>query len=633
MALMVVDELVIACLHMLQASSSSPQERHFDFEESSDFLTSSLHQFYLYDIDNKYDSTQLRISSHIADKDWIMQSEGPPPEANSNTNGRRIASKRKRETPASRLAAARSSKSSTPNAYARRTPPRETPRQSSDTRDSNNATQQQDENNGNESPPRKLTRPGGGSRIAAANREAAERERKQREEAARLAVQGRVVASAEIVAEHYNAVPERGREWRSSESKIKGLRSLNNWIKSTLIQKFSRPENPVQTLKVLDMACGKGGDLGKWQKAPQVPGLYVGCDIASKSIEQAQDRYNEDSRRGGRFNRGPRMHAEFYVHDTFGRSLGDIKIIRDVGFNPNAGPGPAIIQGGMMSGGFDVVSMMFALHYSFETEELARGMLRNVAGALVKGGHFIGVMPNSDVISANVKALLAGEAPGKTPVEAPPATTDDDDWDPEKPASGDAASEDGEWDPEKPSDPQPATTEDDDDWDPEKPSEPVPTAAADGPPVAAATATPNGKAATPVDSSLPDIEWGNDIYKVRFPRLQTLTNKPLPRDGIFRPPFGWRYHYSLEEAVDAAEFVVPWEAFRALAEDYGLELQYRKGFRGVLEDETEDRELGMLAERMKVMSRDRSQGDDGLLVTKPELEAAYFYHAFCFRKT
>ncbi|SMQ46051.1 unnamed protein product [Zymoseptoria tritici ST99CH_3D7] len=564
-----------------------------------------------------------------------MPSEEPPSEASSTNTGRRISSKRKRETPASRLAAARSSKTSTPNAYARRTPPRDPPPRSSDNRDSNNSNGTHDENNGDNSPPRKLKRPGGGSRIAAANREAADRERKQREEAARQAVQGRVVATAEIVAEHYNAVPERGREWRSSESKIKGLRSLNNWIKSTLIQKFSKPENHVPDLKILDMACGKGGDLGKWQKAPQVPALYVGCDIASKSIEQAQDRFNEDSRRGARFNRGQRMHAEFYVHDTFGRSLGDIKIIRDVGFNPNAGPGPAIIQGGMMSGGFDVVSMMFALHYSFETEELARGMLKNVSGALVKGGHFIGVMPNSDVISANVKALLAGEAPGKTPDDAPTAAADDEDWDPEKPANGDAASEDGEWDPEKPSDAPAAgvaADDDDDDWDPEKPSDPTPAVATDAAPTEQGS-TPNGKPSTPVDASLPDIEWGNDIYKVRFPRLQTLTNKPLPRDGIFRPPFGWRYHYSLEEAVDAAEFVVPWEAFRALAEDYGLELQYRKGFRGVLEDESEDRELGILAERMKVLSRDRSQGDDGLLVTKPEREAAYFYHAFCFRKT
>lgn len=545
-----------------------------------------------------------------------------PDEAPSeNGNGiRRVAPKRKRETPASKLAAARSGKSNAPNAYARRSPPRDAPRlgPSSDEPTGARDTSPGRNENGDSSPPRKLKRPGGGSRIAQANREAAEKVRREREAAAKAAVQGRPMASAEIVADHYNAVPERGREWRSNESRIKGLRSLNNWIKSTLIQKFSMPEHPVQSLKVLDMACGKGGDLGKWRKAPQVPALYVGCDIASKSIEQAQDRYNEDNSRGSRFQRGPQMHAEFYVHDTFGKTLNDIKILRDVGFDPNAGPGPSVIQGGMASGGFDVVSMMFALHYSFETEKLAKGMLSNVAGALVKGGHFIGVMPNSDVISAQVKGLLAGEEPGKTPVDAANAA-DEDDWDPEKPADA----SDDDWDPEKPAD-APGS---DDDWDPEKPSEAsqkfVATAAED---------VLNGNSDTPAETSLPDLEWGNDIYKIKFPRKQPLTGKPLPKDGIFRPAFGWRYHYSLEEAVDAAEFVVPWEAFRALAEEYGLELQYRKGFRGVLDDECEDPELGKLAERMKVMSRDRTQGDNGLLVSKMEREAAFFYHAFCFRK-
>ncbi|EME87147.1 uncharacterized protein MYCFIDRAFT_127441 [Pseudocercospora fijiensis CIRAD86] len=538
---------------------------------------------------------------------------------------RRTAPKRKRETAASR--ASKASRNATPNAYSRRSPPREELARSRDP---------ETEDEAGASPPRKLKRPGAGARINLAAREAAERERRQREEEERRNIQGRSRNAAEVIAEHYNAVPERGREWRGTDSKIKGMRSLNNWIKSTLIQKFSRPEIPVRDMKVLDMACGKGGDLGKWEKAPQVPILYVGCDIAAISIQQAKERYSSNNSRN-RY-RGPRMDAQFFVHDTFAHSFIDIPLIRNIGFNPNVGPG-GIIQGGMATGGFDVVSMMFALHYSFETEELARGMLKNVAGALKKGGRFIGVMPNSDVITAQVKRLLAAESTGKTPngtsTPAQPngavsaKVEDDDEWDPEKPAEG---SEDGEWDPEKPSDPQSAVTngadDDDDDWDPEKPSEPAPASA----PVEQQPAT-NGEAHSPVDPDLPPLQWGNDIYNVKFPRQQPLTKKPLPRDGIFRPPFGWRYHYHLEEAVDAPEYVVPWEAFRALAEDYGLELMYRKGFREVFEDESEDHELGMLAERMKVLDRDRSKPNGGLLVSPEEMDAAAFYHAFCFYKT
>ena len=31
-------------------------------------------------------------------------------------------------------------------------------------------------------------------------------------------------------------------------------------------------------------------------------------------------------------------------------------------------------------------------------------------------------------------------------------------------------------------------------------------------------------------------EWGNEIYRVRFPGK-------TPADGTFRPPFGWKYNF------------------------------------------------------------------------------------------
>jgi len=298
-----------------------------------------------------------------------------------------------------------------------------------------------------------------------------------------------------------------------------------------------------------------------------------------------------------------------------------------------------------------VVSMMFALHYSFETEELARGMLRNVSGALKKGGRFIGVMPDSDVISSKMKELLAKEnmevlsgaatAPENGGASGAYANEDEDDgeWDPEKPSEPGVGvsmvDEDDEWDPEKPSEPQANLRQgsESEEWNPEQPSEPaILTAAGDVQPAPGRKFSDPGISRS-ADLAMPPLSWGNAIYNVSFPRDQPLTKRPLPRDGIFRPPFGWKYNYTLEEAVNAPEFVVPWEAFRALAEDYGLELMYRKGFRDVFFDESEDRELGMLAERMKVIDRDRSKGRNGLLVNDAEMEAASFYHAFCFYKT
>lgn len=500
------------------------------------------------------------------------------------------------------------------------------------------------------SPPRK--RPGASSRISVAARQAAEQKRLQREEEERkLVQQNRSTVPTDIVSAHYNAVPERGRDWRKSESKIQGLRSLNNWIKSTIIQKFSASEDSAPPL-VLDMGCGKGGDLQKWQSAPRTPRLYVGVDPADVSINQARDRYGEMQRR----KRGPRnarpFEAHFFAQDAFGISLANIPIVRDVGFDPNAGPDASgAITARFTSGGFDVVSMMFCLHYSYESEEKARGMLRNVAGALKKGGRFLGVMPNSDVIRRKIEQhMKGGIKPLEKKADSPPAGLnydDDDDWDPEKPSNGvvngggdddwdpessldpHVQNDEDDWDPERPLDPPQVIngTNDDDDWDPEKPSEPSAMNGTNGNGEVnheAPSGTRKPAVPKPKTPAIPQeaLEWGNSIYKVKFPESQ-----PLPFDGIFRPPFGWKYFYYLEEAVDVPEFVVPWEGFRALAEEYGLELMYRKPFPEVWEDEKDDRELGPLSERMRVKDR-----DGRLLVSKEEMEAAGFYHAFCFYK-
>lgn len=430
--------------------------------------------------------------------------------------------------------------------------------------------------------PRKLKRPGQRARITDAEREkirqrALERERHAQEQAAAAELQQRANIN-DVVRAHYNAVPERGREWRKTDSRIKGLRSFNNWVKSCIIQKFSPDEDHApgamergissgNRLLVLDIGCGKGGDLFKWQQAPQQVDLYVGLDPAEVSIDQARERYRSMSNRGGHGGRGGRgghhrrpqrlFDSRFHVKDCYAESIGDLDIVRQVGFSSSSVSG---------SRGFDVVSMMFCMHYAFETEEKARQMLKNVSGALRKGGRFIGCIPNSDVISSKVaafnkqveekkKAKAAKEGIKQSPDESnPPQPKEDGELDEEEGEAEDTA------------------------------------------------------------------QWGNDIYRVRFPG-------PTPEDGIFRPPFGWKYNFFLHEAVEEVpEYVVPWEAFRALAEDYNLELQYHKPFAEVWETEKEDRELGPLSERMGV--RDRNTGK--LLVTDEEMEAASFYVAFCF---
>lgn len=417
----------------------------------------------------------------------------------------------------------------------------------------------------------------------------------------------------DIVKQHYNQVVQRGVKWRQEESLISGLRSFNNWVKSATIQKFSPnddyPPGPTDDsvhgnergLLVLDIGCGKGGDLQKWQAAPQKVDLYVGLDPADVSIEQARKRYLDMQKRSGRDRQQHNFQAEFLIKDCFGEWLGDVPIVQEVGIDGSVGSDAhgSIRPGG--KGGFDIVSMMFCMHYAFESEAKAKMMLRNVAGALKKGGRFLGVIPNSDVLTAKVKEYNSQR--GKNAAEE-----DDDDWDPEKPSVSEVPSAPGIR-----SEAAECGANDEDDWNPEEPS-----SASDSKP----------KNAIQSQSETVDLgkrgeqrslEWGNSIYRVKFPG-------EVPEDGNFRPPFGWKYFYFLEEAVEEVpEYVVPWEAFRAMAVDYDLELRYRKPFNEVWDTEKDDPVLGPLSERMNVREKDRGP----LKVREEEFEAAGESHSLC----
>lgn len=385
------------------------------------------------------------------------------------------------------------------------------------------------------SPPRQRKRPGAASRFTesekAAMREKARQAELEAERKAKETIRSRGVE--EVVRAHYNEKQELGKTWRKTDSRIKGLRSFNNWVKSTIIQKFSPNDNfdprnppfrgnPDSRIRVLDMGCGKGGDLLKWKSAPQEVELYVGVDTADVSISHARDRYDgmtRDSRRrrGGGGRDKPIFEAEFHVMDCWSNWIGEIPIVNRVGADPNVGPGAAGRNSARWGGGgFDVVTMMFCMHYAFESESRCRTMLRNVAGALKKGGRFIGTIPSSDVISARVQGKFLDEEAKKE-----------------------------------------------------------------------------------LDKGETGVrEWGNGIYRVRF------AEEP-PRSGTFRPPWGWRYSFFLEEAVEEVpEYVVPWEAFRAIAEDYSLELIYKKPFHDIWKEEKDDRDLKVLSERMGVTDRE-----------------------------
>jgi len=175
---------------------------------------------------------------------------------------------------------------------------------------------------------------------------------------------------AEEAARHYNKLHDRHRSLTGG-SDILTLRNLHNWIKSVLIARHMR-----SGASVLDLACGKGGDMLKFK----VGGCarYVGVDIAIESVRDAVGRYN------GAHGRQPMpFEAFFYAADFADAALA------------------AALPTGLL---FHLVSCQFALHYSFSSEERAAALLANVSSRLLPGGIFLGTTADANVLVRRLRA-------------------------------------------------------------------------------------------------------------------------------------------------------------------------------------------------------------------------------------
>lgn len=302
-------------------------------------------------------------------------------------------------------------------------------------------------------------------------------------------------AHVQLVADHYSARENQTRTQRE-HSPIIHLKKLNNWVKSVLLRMYTKPKD-----YVLDLACGKGGDLAKWEKADIA--FYAGVDVASGSVEDARKRYNGEAEtsKHRRKNKPMNFPARFLCADCFGVSIEDS--LQDLA-------------------PFDIISCQFALHYCFETKERARQALRNISALLRPGGVFIGTLPDANTI---VQKLRASD----------------------------------------------------------------------------------------------ELMFGNEVYSIRFDSRHESKLFPSSR------PYGIKYDFHLQDAVDCPEWLVPFPSLQSLAEEFGLELDMKANFHTFIHKHSADPNSAELMG--KIVGANWYQE-----IREDEWDAAYLYMTFAFKK-
>jgi mRNA (guanine-N7-)-methyltransferase len=187
------------------------------------------------------------------------------------------------------------------------------------------------------------------------------------------------------------------------------MRAFNGWVKATQIQELD-PKTNVKgkktraPLRVLDLACGKGGDLGKWVLHDRGVSNYVGVDVARGSLLDAALR----ARKMKKLKKCTFTCADLGA-DVPGRlrSLKHKRMQELLSWSrqeesefETGDPKFKMVRGGGISlnDKFDVVSIQFAIHYMMQTRTRAKRFFQTVSELLEIGGNLIATTIDARVV-------------------------------------------------------------------------------------------------------------------------------------------------------------------------------------------------------------------------------------------
>jgi hypothetical protein len=173
---------------------------------------------------------------------------------------------------------------------------------------------------------------------------------------------------------------------------------------------------------VLDICCGKAGDLNKWIKAKF--SKVLGFDVVRDNIENRTNgayARTSDAAKRKMFDEAKTQFAYFTadaskkINSEYIESMEDVddKYITKImwGLTKPQQIREQILHKyyNFVKDGFDVVSCQFCIHYFFENEQTLDNFVYNVGTYLKKGGYFIGTCIDGHAIKDKLRGKATNE--------------------------------------------------------------------------------------------------------------------------------------------------------------------------------------------------------------------------------
>ena len=201
----------------------------------------------------------------------------------------------------------------------------------------------------------------------------------------------------------------------TSKTQTRSLRDFHNlYIKNELFKNIINSGNIL-----IDYACGKGGDLPKWIKTKL--NFILGIDLSKDNIENRLDgacaRYLNYKKKNSIIpsalfingNSGANIKSGDAFSNTKNKSI--INAIFGIGTKNESILGKGVYKNyGIGHNGFNVSSIMFALHYMFEKEEILNEFLKNISQCTAINGYFIGCCFDGKKIFKMLNSITMNES-------------------------------------------------------------------------------------------------------------------------------------------------------------------------------------------------------------------------------